>query len=153
ERDWKRSEAMSLYGAICKTAWECDGRREHLYRALEYYRLAFRDATGGERVATAQGYPAINAAFLLDLLAADFSRKEVDEATRDAARRQRAEAERLRGAVLAELPELERKQPEFRKQWWFQATRVEALLGLGRHEEACAALQAAISDPDRELAP
>lgn len=56
-------ETLGLAGAIYKRRWDVDGNQIHLERSLGYYRRGFEIGIESD------GYTAINAAFLQDLLA------------------------------------------------------------------------------------
>lgn len=123
-------ELLALAGAIHKRWWEYDGQRRHLEDSLRLYRQAY-----GKEVTTDNGYQAINAAFILDLLAS------LETGSESAARQQRRdEAREIREKLIAELPGL----PDEKKDWWYEATFAEALLGTGRYPEAVAKLRDAV---------
>jgi predicted acylesterase/phospholipase RssA len=130
-------ETLGIAGAIWKRRWEVDAQREHLERSLAYY------TAGYERgIAADFGYTAINAAFVLDLIAAGDSKvAAISRSTAEAAAARREKARDIRRQVVAALTAL-RAEPEGKKrsrQWWFMATLTEAHFGLGDY---CAALNA-----------
>jgi predicted acylesterase/phospholipase RssA len=108
-------ETLGIAGGICKRRWEDLGQYEDLRRAAEYYS---RGAAGGF---PDDGYPQINAAFLLDLLA---SKGDDPEARRRAA-----------GELREEICN---KIPATANNWWPAASRAEALLGLKHYKEGAA---------------
>ena len=59
------AETLALGGAVYKRMWEFSGQLEELYESLAFYRAA--NERNPEQV---MGYGGINAAYLLDLLAA-----------------------------------------------------------------------------------
>jgi predicted acylesterase/phospholipase RssA len=134
-------ETLGLAGAIHKRKWELDAQKRHLERALAYYLRGYREGLSLDR-----GYTAINAAFVLDLLA----RQEEQEAraagttsTSAAARRQ--QARQVREAIVRELPELAQRagREDLARDWWFLVTVAEAYFGLGRHDDAAEWLRTA----------
>jgi hypothetical protein len=65
ETNKEKQETLGLLGAIYKRKWEADGQKLNLERSLLYYLSGHRKGITFEK----QGYPSINAAFVLDLLA------------------------------------------------------------------------------------
>lgn len=115
------AETVGLWGAIHKRLWEQGQSRPDLDAAVEAYERGFyfkRDH-----------YTGINYAFLLDERA---GLQAGDEAIAD-----RVLARRVRGEVLKFCDALlERPAGSKEETFWIQATKAEALLGLGRREEA-----------------
>jgi predicted acylesterase/phospholipase RssA len=123
---------LELAGTLHRAWWMLDGRRERLEQAAAWYRRSLALAPG-------DGGAAVNAAFVLDLLAED---ADNGPAT---ARARRDEAERLRTGVLAAL--LPSADPE--PSWRFCTTVAEAYFGLRRFEEARTWLRRGLArDPD-----
>ena len=129
-------ETLGIAGGICKRRWLIDGQRQTLERSLSYYERGARqgiDADGG--------YTAINAAFVLDLLASQ-------EGQDGEARRQRARELRtkVRDTLLA-LKSAPVRAGEARREAspWFWETLAEAHVGLHEYPQASAALQQAYS--------
>src|SRR5262245_35004221 len=93
-------ETLGIAGGILKRRWESDGNVRHLERSLGYYR---RGHAAG--IAADDGYTAINAAFLLDLLAAldaeDAKAAGVEPAPDDP---RRGEADGIRREIVDVLP-------------------------------------------------
>ena len=58
-------ETLGIAGAVHKAKWKYDAQREHLEDALHYYDRGYRTSC----IVKDNGYTAINAAFVLDLLA------------------------------------------------------------------------------------
>ena len=120
----QRQDLYGIAGAIWKTRWTIYGLREHLEKSLGYYRegMSLGEARDG-------CYTAINAAFVLELLAA---------LTGDPAGRLAVQAdarlirERVCQLLLAQLKEEPGKSEDF----WFLATLGEAYLGLRDFAEA-----------------
>jgi hypothetical protein len=131
-------ETVGLWGAIHKRLWQRTGERPHLDRAIRSYGRGYflRD----------DHYNGINFAFLLNVRA---SLTSGDEATAD-----RVVARRIREEVLVHCdrmlaaddaaPEGERLNPYAR--FWLLASKIEALLGLGRRDES-EALRAQVVPP------
>ena len=99
--DTSSAEALGIAGGIFKRRWEWDGRTASLEQSLVHYLApidrGFTPETkieehdrGGSGVSAQDGYPAINAAFVCDLLA-----EQTDDPTNQAAYRARADALRL----------------------------------------------------------
>lgn len=131
EAGWGESETLGLAGAIHKRWYEYNAQRQHLDQALAWYQR------GHERTGIGDGYAAINAAFLLDVIAG----QEEEEAhaagdpSSPSADARRAEANGLRQKVIdALLASEEREKNE--GQWWYCATLAEAYFGRGEYEEA-----------------
>ncbi|MEA2758060.1 MAG: hypothetical protein QOH65_673 [Methylobacteriaceae bacterium] len=122
------SETLGLAGAICKYQWKLTGRRRDLERSIAYYRIgAVRNVTDDE------GYTAINAAFMLDILA----QQERDDAP-DEARHHADQARTLRGRITTQVRTVAEKNSSgaIKNNWWLLATLAEAYFGLGGFSEA-----------------
>lgn len=146
EPDLERSsaETIGIAGGIWKRRWEFDGRISSLERSLQYYlapvsRGRAKGATDAEHdrdgrgVTAKEGYPAINAACVCDLLA----RMTEDEATQAT---YRARATELRRRICRAIAG---------DSYWVLATLAEARFGLGEIDAAVALLQAAATrQPD-----
>ena len=146
-------ETLSLAGAIWKRKWEADNRREHLEESFRFYERAYKEEPPKEHadegytgVNTDQGYAAINAAYVSDMLGYLESRTDPDS---DVVRKRRADARAIRERIVAEVPRLiepplSDKKPlgkresnaKFRKDWFFYGTVGEAHFGLGNYDEA-----------------
>jgi predicted acylesterase/phospholipase RssA len=139
-----RQDALGIAGAIAKRRWECYGLRKHLQIALDYYCQGYGfgkkddDCTPG--IFMDRGYTAVNAAFILDLLAASPD-------TRESGVVQNAEANRLRSDIIRVLETLleERKDTADAKplDFWFYVTLGEAYLGLGNYGRAASCMEGA----------
>ena len=66
-------ETLGLAGAIFKRKWEIDGQTVQLERSLAFYRRGYQHGIGND-----DGYTATNAAFVLDLLAAQDDRAAIE---------------------------------------------------------------------------
>lgn len=123
-------ETLGLAGGIFKRKWEFTSRREDLERALYYYQRGYKQ--GGP--AGDQGYTGINAAFVLDLLAAEESEEAKESGFESAVAKERSvKAKQIRTELTHVVPALRKK---FENRWWFYATLAEAYFGLGDYGEA-----------------
>ena len=120
-------ETLGIAGGIGKRKWIVNGQRQTLEQSLRFYE---RGAKRG--IEADNGYTAINAAFILDLLA------DAEDAE-GANHRERAQAlrERVRDALLAikDQPAWE-GGPAREKVRWFHETVAEAYFGLGDYPNA-----------------
>jgi hypothetical protein len=128
------AETVGLWGAIHKRLWDEGKNREDLDEAVRAYARGFYIKT--------DYYNGINYAFVLDVRAAE---SEGDEALVDRllARRVRKDVLRISGDLLqaaaaAAQPGAKPDGPAVAPEdlFWIGATKVEALWGLGRREEA-----------------
>jgi predicted acylesterase/phospholipase RssA len=115
EHDGK-PELLGIAGGIYKRRWQDLGQHIDLQTAADYYSRAAGADLGTD------AYAHINAAFLEDLLANTGDNKE--------ARRSKANA--LRQRIASELPKA--------NDWFNRASRVEALFGLRRFDDATTVL-------------
>jgi predicted acylesterase/phospholipase RssA len=124
------AETLGIAGAIYKRKWEADAKLPDLRKALHWYRCGYKREDDPER-----WYAGINAAFVLDQLAAAAELEAGDVTPESTALR--AEADEVRDKITGALDERQRagREPD-----WGAATLAEALLGLGRYEEARTAL-------------
>jgi predicted acylesterase/phospholipase RssA len=135
------SETLRLGGAVFKRRWQCDGQLEHLIEALNLYRSAYELDPIADL-----GYGGVNAAFILDLLAARARTRSESAKTddRDAALLT-AQARALREDVRRSLDDAVGKKPELANDKWFNPTYAEVLFGLGEFEEARKRLKLAVA--------
>jgi predicted acylesterase/phospholipase RssA len=126
-------ETLGLAGAIFKRKWEIDAQRQNLEHALAYYRKGYQQGILGD-----EGYTAINAAYVLDLLAAQTERTAADHGMPSDAARLRAEAQEIRAKIVEALaPGAAQIQSEQLKTAWFTlVTLGEAAFGLGDYAQA-----------------
>ncbi len=137
-----RQEALGILGGVNKQRWSVYGHKDHLEKAAFYYRAGYQMG-----IASDFGYTAVNAAFVLDLLA-DAERGMTAEPS-DASQTRTAESARIRSEIVAILPGLARNNTSLETEWWFDCTLGEAYLGLRRFTEALSAVQrAAAHEPD-----
>ena len=148
-------ETLGLAGAVHKYRWQWDGQRRHLERSLSYYLKGHEHASRNDP--KYDGYPGINAAFLLDLLAnlEDVEARAAGTMSATAAEH-RALARAIRQQLVSHLTELE-QQPvnqKLQSQWWFLVTLAEAYFGLQQYDAATVWLRRAHqlpSVPDWEV--
>ena len=123
-------ETLGMAGAIYKRKWEAGARTGDLERSLLYYERGRAKGLGDD------GYTAINAAFVLDLLA-DLEEREAKVVTGSAstpgstARRDSARA--IRHGLLKDL-DARAKQDDV--EWWLPMTLAEAAFGIEDYEAA-----------------
>lgn len=134
-------ETLGLAGAIYKRRWEAAGQKADLEHALAYYRRG-----AAEGAALDDGYTAINAAFVLDLLAAE----EEDQAEKAGTVSETADVRRREAAAIRQeiVRELGPRYEEDELPWWFLVTVAEAYFGLREYDEAQRWLQRARALPD-----
>jgi len=135
-------ETLGLAGAIYKRLWEYSARESELETSSAFYLRGYRQGVDGDF-----GYTAINAAFVLDLLA-DIEFPAQQEVSVEAAPTIRQDkAQQIRRAIAERLPSLIEK-PEnawLRQTWWFLVTLGEAHFGLRQFSEAKRWLELAAS--------
>lgn len=137
-------ETLGIAGAIEKRSWEVDGQLQHLERSLGYY---LRGSSLG--IATDYGYTAINAAYVLDLLADQARREGLRAGHPSEVAQLRAEhALRIRREITGVLGSLIEADPGLATRWWFLATLAEAHFGLGEYAEAARWLEQALRLPE-----
>lgn len=132
-------ETLGVAGAIEKRRWEATASVDALETSLEYYRRGASLSRGRD-----DGYTAINAAFVLDLLAArdaaTAARSGLPE--RESARARRREADDIRRGVVESLAGRETDDD-----WWVLVTLAEAHFGLGEFAKAKACVDRARALP------
>ena len=132
------TETLGLAGSIEKARWRLTSRERHLTASLAYYRRGYLQG-----VATDRGYTAINAAFVLDLLAAiDIGAGLPADDLSGSARQRLAQAREIRSEILRVLPNVGATED-----WWFLVTLAEAHIGLGDFQAARPWLQRAAALP------
>jgi predicted acylesterase/phospholipase RssA len=140
-------ETLGLAGAISKRLWELDSQKQHLERALAFYRRGHAQGVETDD----NGYTGINAAFVLDLLAQQ-EEKEAESAftTSETAPGRRLKALQIRKEIADKLT-AKVEQPEnawLRKEWWFVCTVAEAYFGQQLYDQAAAWLDEATKTED-----
>jgi len=131
-------ETLGQAGAIYKLKWQWDGRKQYLEQACAYYQR------GAELdIREDCGYTAINAAFVLDLLAHEEALLQKGTTIRfDTIGSLRSESKQLRSKIIRTLttaPENNEQLEKYKNNsriWWFNATLAEACFGLGEYAEA-----------------
>jgi hypothetical protein len=96
----KNQETLGQAGAIYKRRWELTAQQRDLETSLAYYYRGFQQG-----VATDQGYTAINAAFVLDLLA-DIESVSAGPAPAGAVEQRQTLAANIRRTITVEVPRL-----------------------------------------------
>jgi predicted acylesterase/phospholipase RssA len=121
------AETLGIAGAIYKRRWEVGARRVDLESALFCYRRGY-----GQRQHPERFYAGVNAAFVADRIAAlEDEAVGPPSATAEALREEAAE---LRREIVRDVAGGDGG--------WHDATLGEALVGLGRYDEACPHLAA-----------
>jgi predicted acylesterase/phospholipase RssA len=140
-------ETLGLAGACYKRMWDYTGQRTHLEKALKWY------ARGREVAPDADGWLAVNTAFVSDVLGVQEGR--IGDAEAVARRTARfAYADQIRTEVLGRLNAA--GPPKLGNAWYHHASRAEAAFGLGNFQAAAAALdegRGAIASMPKERAP
>ena len=144
-KDSDSPETLGLAGAIHKRLWQVRRDKQELERSLQYYRRGHGadHATGYEQKL---GYPGINAAFVLDLLASlDKETDGLSAATQDLIDARHKEAGKIRKQIVAGLAPLlrDKKQSPVKGDYWAIVTMAEAWFGLGKFDETMSWLEAA----------
>ncbi|MDH3448209.1 MAG: patatin-like phospholipase family protein [Gammaproteobacteria bacterium] len=130
-------ESLGIAGGICKRKWMVTGNQADLERSLHYY-----ERGSAQGFAVDNGYTAINAAFVIDLLA------DVNSLAGIA---RKAEARSIRERVRDTLLDLKDEPaweggPPRQKLRWFNETIAEACFGLEDYENATHFLKKAYED-------
>lgn len=125
------AETLGIAGAIYKRRWDVDAKRADLENALWCYRRGFEQTSDPDH-----WYAGVNAAFVADRLAALEDDTLAGPSGR--ARALRSEADRIRRTIADTLRGGDRG--------WNDATRGEALFGLGRFDAARAPFAAVASN-------
>jgi predicted acylesterase/phospholipase RssA len=134
-------ESLCLAGAIYKRQWESTGQIACLKQSLGFYHRGYDVA--GPATAAYDGYAAINAAFVSDLLALEEAKTSPDG---PAVREYRQAADDLRSEIVAFLPpKALGADPE--SAWWLFVTIAEAQLGLMNYDKAKETLAEALKLP------
>lgn len=125
-------ETLGLAGSICKRKWEVNNDKRHLERSLKYYQRGFEAGIKGDK-----GYTAINAAFILDLLAylEDRESKETG-GTSKTAKERRNKANEIRNQIVDYLEGTFKNKVDQELDYWSVVTLAEAYFGLQEYEQA-----------------
>jgi predicted acylesterase/phospholipase RssA len=144
----KNHEILGLAGAILKRRWEGFTRKEDLEQSQLFYQRGFEvgpdtaDPKSGHT--SDRWYPAINAAYVLDLLAAQETPDMPGVAGNvpTVARERIVKAGAIREQITAHF---DQKPADKAQDWWSLATLAEALFGLGKFTEAESVLVGAVA--------
>jgi predicted acylesterase/phospholipase RssA len=131
-------ETLGITGAIYKSRYEADGQKQHLEVSLAYYMKGYRIGIEPDF-----GYTAINAAYILDLLASLEGTSAGDDS--EIAQSRRSMAKQIRHEIIEVLQAI-LKRPEHQSlenEYWFLVTMAEAYFGLGCFQEAIPLLKKA----------
>jgi predicted acylesterase/phospholipase RssA len=139
-------ETLGQAGSIFKRKWEVDGQRSNLERALGYYYRGYQQG-----VAKDLGYTAINAAYVLELLAMQEEEAvQEDRSVSVSAILRRDQAATIRQEIIHTLSDEAKKKrtgaadcPKNNNDYWLFVTLAEAHFGLQQYDEADVWLQAA----------
>jgi predicted acylesterase/phospholipase RssA len=131
----KDQETLGIAGAIYKRKWENDGIKVHLEQALVYYDRGFKAGVKGD-----DGYTAINAAYILDLLAY-LEQKQAGElgGFSSVATKRRKDAKKIREKIIEYLSESLKNlkdDPYDSETFWPMATLAEAYFGTKQYAQA-----------------
>ena len=118
-------ETLGKAGAIYKYRWGVGGQRDHLERSLTYYERGYRVG-----ILKDDGYTAINAAFILDLLASLEDEVGSADSVGSGPDARRARARTIRQEIVTALTEKLKNDPNA-SSWWLTVTLAEAWFGLG----------------------
>jgi len=139
----QHQQTLGILGSVFKSRWSVYGHKDHLEKAIFYYRKGYQMG-----IASDFGYTALNAAFVLDLLAD--AERGMNEEVSSASQSRTDEAVQIRSQIVAVVPNLNRDDGgSLEDEWWFACTLGEAYLGLRKFEEACTWVKrAAANEPD-----
>jgi len=127
----RNQETLGLAGAIHKRKWEADSQKQNLERSLAFYLRGYDEDPTYDF-----GYTGINAAFVLDKLAALEGSGTTQDDASDVASTRRAQARDIRQRLVAILPKLLEENEWLRSMWWVHVTVVEAYFGLKDYPNA-----------------
>jgi predicted acylesterase/phospholipase RssA len=142
----RNPETLGIAGAIFKNKWEAFAQKGDLERSLAYYLRGYNFGDQED-----YGYTGINAAYVLDLLAAQESvGARAVGAVADSAVAKAEQARKIREDLLVRLPAmLQDKSEEWLKsKWWFLVTVAEAAFGAERYVLAREYLERAMALQD-----
>jgi len=126
------AETLALHGAVYKRKWEYEGTLDHLHQALAFYTAAFTRNRADDL-----GYGGVNAAYLLDILAArSRSIERRSGISTGEAERLARDARQLRLEIKDALDDAVQKQPALPQKEWFLVTYAEVEFGLGTYDAA-----------------
>ena len=131
----RNQETLGIAGAIFKRKWETAGIKVDLEQSLVYYNRGFNVGIEGD-----DGYTAINAAYILDLLAY-LEQKQAAKlgGSSSVASKRRQDAEKIREKIIKHLSvsikSLENETPDINN-YWPIATLAEAYFGTKKYAKA-----------------
>jgi predicted acylesterase/phospholipase RssA len=136
-------ETLGQAGAIYKRLWELSAQQRDLEISLAYYHRGYELGVAGDF-----GYTAINAAFVLDLLAG--IETVAVQSPAGSAERRHSLASEIRRAIVAKVPGLAAipGNEGLSTTWWFLVTIGEAYFGLDDYANAEAWLMRAAELPN-----
>lgn len=130
-QELRDEETFGLLGAIQKRRWRLDGNRRWLEESLHYYRQAWEKRGQLDKY---EGYSAVNAAFILELLADLDDREDRDRGVPPGrGDQQREQARQIRQSVVNELEDRFEAEGD---DYWHWVTIAEANFGLGNFRKA-----------------
>jgi predicted acylesterase/phospholipase RssA len=136
-------ETLEVAGTIYFRKWELTGRMNELERAFWYCRRGYDQGKGLGKYSNG-----INAAFILDLLAALEESEATQAGKKDSpcAQCRRREADGIRAEIIPLLSAYLRRQRHNTTQdsFWFRVTLAEAYFGSGNYPDGCSLLKAAL---------
>lgn len=128
----KDQETLGIAGAIYKRKWEMSGIKANLEQSLTYYQRGYKKGVESDF-----GYTAINAAFILDLLAHHEQVQAVKlGASSDLAEERRKDAEKIRQQIVEHLSITLKEAKLVKESYWPIVTLAEAYFGIGKNTEA-----------------
>ncbi len=143
-KDSNNPETLGLAGAIHKRLWQVRNDKRELETSLIFYRRGHE--TDRAKAFEKQGYPGINAAFVLDLLASLESDADgLPTGSQNRVDARHAEAKEIRTQIVDSLAPmlLKKKESPGKNDYWAIVTLAEAHFGLKDLEAARSCLNAA----------
>lgn len=126
------AETLALHGAVYKRKWEYEGTLENLYQALIFYTAAFRRNPTDDL-----GYGGVNAAYILDVLAArSRSIERRSGISGGEAERVAGDAKQLRVEIKETLEAALGRNRQLLEKEWFLVTYAEVEFGLADYDAA-----------------
>ncbi|RJQ46111.1 MAG: patatin family protein, partial [Nitrospiraceae bacterium] len=137
-------ETLALGGAVYKRMWEYRGQIEHLHESLAFYRAGWhaslKPEPGSDKAPSPPrdyGYSAVNAAYILDVLASRARVLSKRTGTRsEEAEKYAREAKELREDALERLKKAYADDLSLEKYDWFAVTLAELHFGLEHYDDA-----------------
>jgi predicted acylesterase/phospholipase RssA len=136
-------ETLGQAGAIYKRMWEVSGQKQKLESALFYYLRGYEQG-----ITSDYGYTAINAAFILDMLAhlEETEAGQAGQLSETTSQRHR-EADNIREELISAIEPLLPADISI-TDWWAVVTVAEAYFGLRRYDKAGSLLEKAAALPN-----